>query len=127
MRFVTVKSAAQQDVQALHRVREQLLKSRTALVNQVRGLLGEHGIIATRGIAHLRRLLSLKPDVFRDQLMSYNAGNTRVFGQPASPQILWISLEVGTERTHFSSARASRDIDEWMDKRTYLTSPAAET
>ncbi|HKN01257.1 MAG TPA: IS110 family transposase, partial [Candidatus Binataceae bacterium] len=58
MRFVPVKSAAQQDVQALHRVREQLLKSRTALVNQVRGLLGEHGIIAPRGIAHLRRLLS---------------------------------------------------------------------
>jgi transposase len=57
MRFVPVKSAAQQDLQALHRVREQLLKSRTALVNQVRGLLGEHGIVAPRGIAHLRRLL----------------------------------------------------------------------
>src|SRR5208282_3642627 len=38
MRFVPVKSAAQQDLQALHRVREQLLKSRTALVNQVRGV-----------------------------------------------------------------------------------------
>lgn len=48
---------AQQDIQALHRVREQLLKSRTALVNQVRGLLGEHGIVAPRGVAHLRRLL----------------------------------------------------------------------
>jgi transposase len=58
MRFVPIKSAAQQDLQALHRVREQLLKSRTALVNQVRGLLGEHGIIAPRGIAHLRRLLN---------------------------------------------------------------------
>ena len=57
MRFVPIKSAAQQDLQALHRVREQLLKSRTALVNQVRGLLGEHGIVAPRGIAHLRRLL----------------------------------------------------------------------
>jgi transposase len=58
MRFVPIKSVAQQDLQALHRVREQLLKSRTALVNQVRGLLGEHGIIAPRGIACLRRLLS---------------------------------------------------------------------
>ncbi len=57
MRFVPVKGAAQQDLQALHRVREQLLKSRTALVNQVRGLLGEHGIIAPRGIARARRLL----------------------------------------------------------------------
>ena len=31
MRFVPIKSEAQQDLQALHRVREQLLKSRTAL------------------------------------------------------------------------------------------------
>jgi transposase len=57
MRFVPIKSAAQQDLQALHRVREQLLKSRTALVNQVRGLLAEHGIVAPRGIARARRLL----------------------------------------------------------------------
>ena len=58
MRFVPIKSAAQQDIQALHRVREQLLQSRTALVNQVRGLLAERGIIAPRGIAHARRLLA---------------------------------------------------------------------
>jgi transposase len=57
MRFVPIKSEAQQEVQALHRVREQLLKSRTALVNQVRGLLAEHGIIAPQGIARARRLL----------------------------------------------------------------------
>ena len=42
MRFVPIKSEAQHEVQALHRVREQLLKSRTALVNQVRGLLATH-------------------------------------------------------------------------------------
>jgi transposase len=41
MRFVAVKSAAQQDVQAVHRVRQQLVKTRTALVNQGRGLLAE--------------------------------------------------------------------------------------
>jgi transposase len=57
MRFVPIKSKAQQDLQALHRVREQLLKSRTALVNQVRGLLGEHGLVAPLGIARARRLL----------------------------------------------------------------------
>jgi transposase len=57
MRFVPIKSEAQQDLQALHRVREQLLKSCTALVNQVRGLLGEHGMVAPRGIARLRRLM----------------------------------------------------------------------
>ena len=51
MRFVPIKSEAQHEVQALHRVREQLLKCRTALVNQVRGLLAEHGVVAPHGIA----------------------------------------------------------------------------
>jgi transposase len=50
MRFVPIKSAAQQDLQTLHRVRGQLLKSHTTLVNQVRGLLSEHGIVAPRGM-----------------------------------------------------------------------------
>ena len=54
MRFVPIKSEAQHEVQALHRVREQLLKSRTALVNQVRGLLAEHGVVAPHGIARAR-------------------------------------------------------------------------
>src|ERR1700680_743849 len=41
MRFVMVKSVAQQDLLALHKVRAQLVKSRTALCNQLRGLLRE--------------------------------------------------------------------------------------
>jgi transposase len=57
MRFVAVKSAAQQDVQAVHRVRQQLVKTRTALVNQVRGLLAEYGIVIAQGVTHLRRAL----------------------------------------------------------------------
>jgi transposase len=50
MRFVPVKSAAQQDVQALHRIRFQLIKWRTTLANEIRGLLGEYGIVVARGI-----------------------------------------------------------------------------
>jgi len=41
MRFVPVKDVAQQDIQALHRVRERLVTARTALVNEIRGLLAE--------------------------------------------------------------------------------------
>jgi transposase len=58
MRFVAVKSPAQQDVQALHRVRQQLVKEMTALCNQVRGLLAEYGVVIPRGIAALRPALS---------------------------------------------------------------------
>lgn len=57
MRFVPVKSGSQQDVQALHRIRFQLIKWRTALANEIRGLLGEYGIVVAKGIAPLRREL----------------------------------------------------------------------
>jgi transposase len=44
MRGVPLKSVTQQDVQALHRIRERQIKGRTALINQIRGLLAEYGI-----------------------------------------------------------------------------------
>jgi transposase len=52
---VPIKSLEQQDIQALHRVRERLIKNRTALVNQARGLLMEYGIVLPQGIARLRK------------------------------------------------------------------------
>jgi transposase len=57
MRFVPVKNQQQQDIAALHRVRAQLIKNRTALANQIRGLLGEYGIVVVQGIDRLRRAL----------------------------------------------------------------------
>jgi transposase len=56
-RSVAVKSVAQQDVLALHRVRAQLMKQRIALSNQLRGLLHERGVVAPLGAAGLRRTL----------------------------------------------------------------------
>ena len=41
MRFVAVKSIVQQDTQATHRIREELVGQRTAKANQIRGLVGE--------------------------------------------------------------------------------------
>src|SRR5690348_6788580 len=64
MRFVPVKKQPQQDIAALHRVRAQLIKSRTALANQIRGLLGEYGIAVVRGIDRLRRAL---PVILEDE------------------------------------------------------------
>ena len=58
MRFVPVKTAEQQAGQSLHRIRSRLIKARTALVNEIRGLLGEFGlVIAQRGAAAAHRLL----------------------------------------------------------------------
>jgi transposase len=57
MRFVAPKTVAQQDLQGLHRIRQRLVQSRTALINQIRGLLAEYGITVPQQAAQLRRRL----------------------------------------------------------------------
>lgn len=54
-RFVGVKSYEQQDIQSLDRIRQRLIRSRTALANQLRGLLAEYGVVVKTGIASLRK------------------------------------------------------------------------
>jgi transposase len=53
MRFVPVKSAEQLAVQAVHRIRSRLVADRVRLVNQIRGLLGEHGVVDAKDISNL--------------------------------------------------------------------------
>lgn len=57
MRFVSLKTVEQQDIQSVHRIRERLVSQRTGLMNQLRGLLAEYGLIIPQGQAALRRLL----------------------------------------------------------------------
>jgi len=54
MRFVTVKSIAQQDIQATHRVRAELKLHRNAKANQIRGLVAEYGLVAPLTLGALR-------------------------------------------------------------------------
>jgi transposase len=57
MRGVPMKSVTQQDVQVLHRIREQQIKARTALINQIRGLLAEYGIVIPQRASQARHKL----------------------------------------------------------------------
>lgn len=57
MRFVPIKTVDQTDLQALHRSRSLLIKTRTAMINQVRGLLGEYGLIIGRSPEQVRPAL----------------------------------------------------------------------
>jgi transposase len=57
MPFVAIKTVEEQDMQALHRMRAQCVKERTALSNSTRGLLGEYGIVLSKGPAALRRAI----------------------------------------------------------------------
>jgi transposase len=57
MRCVPLKTTEQIELQALHRVRQGLVRERTAVVNQMRGLLLEHGIVAPVGRSGFGRRL----------------------------------------------------------------------
>lgn len=57
MTFVPLASLAEQDLQAVHRIRTRLLKERTALCNQTRGLLLEYGLAVPKGVGRLRTQL----------------------------------------------------------------------
>jgi len=63
MRFVPIKSVDQHAVLSLHRARSGFVKSRTAQANQIRGLLGEFGIVLPQGIVHVAGRL---PDIIED-------------------------------------------------------------
>ena len=57
MRFVPIKSAAQQATLMLHKTHELLVKQRTMSVNALRGHLAEFGVIAAKGISHVEELV----------------------------------------------------------------------
>src|SRR5437879_9619105 len=59
MRFVPIKSDDQLDLQSLHRVRERWVMRRTAVINQIRGLLLERGITLRKGRCHVDAALPL--------------------------------------------------------------------
>jgi len=56
MRFVTVKSEAQQAQAMAFRTRDLLVRQRTQLINALRGHLAEHGLVAPQGPAHVKVL-----------------------------------------------------------------------
>jgi transposase len=63
MRFVPIKNIEQQSVLALHRVRQSFVKARTAQANQIRGLLGEFGLIIPQGITNIAKRV---PELIED-------------------------------------------------------------
>lgn len=63
LRPVAIKTREQQDMQALHRMRRLRVGQRTALCNQLRGLLAEYGMVLPRGLASLRRRI---PEILED-------------------------------------------------------------
>ncbi len=84
MRFVTPKSVDQLDLQSMHRVRSRLVRHRTSVINQIRALLLERGIVVRQGarflFAALPEILGQHDDLLTprmEQLMMDLSGDLR--------------------------------------------------
>jgi transposase len=95
MRFVSLKSEVQLDLQALHRARERLVLARTGLINQLRAVLLERGITVPKGRAILmRRLKEIGLDALE---VSARTAHTRQWRHRPTAQIRLL-LVVGRQR-----------------------------
>lgn len=64
MPTVPVRTTEEQDIQAIHRIRSQCTRDRTALCNSTRGLLSEYGIVMAKGVTNLRKRI---PELLEDE------------------------------------------------------------
>lgn len=91
-RPVPVKTTDQTDIQTLHRVRERIVQHRTALINELRGLLLEYGIVCAKGVtrflvwlredfaAHIALLSPLAQEIFNALRDEFRALDERLVG-----------------------------------------------
>lgn len=112
MRFVPIKNIEQQSVLALHRVRQGLVKSRTAQANQIRGLLAEFGLIIPQGIANIaKRVPELIEDASNELTGSFRLLVDRLMGRlkEIDKQVKELEAQIKTwHRTNHASSKLEK-------------------
>src|SRR6202521_3839189 len=109
MRFVTVKSAEQQGRLMQHRVRDQLVRQRTQLINALRSHMAELGIIAAQGREGLKDLLAIVADENDGKLpVDAKASLMVLAAQLQACQTLIGPLEKRIKAKHKSNDRSRR-------------------
>ena len=112
MRFVPLKSIEQQDIQAVHRMRQLLVQQRTALVNQARGLLKEYGVVIPAGIRQFRYAL---PGVLEDAENELT-DLTRQLMADLHQRLLEIDRQISDYEDHIERLSRQRPICQRMQK-----------
>jgi transposase len=111
MRFMPIKSAKQQAVLAVHRLRQGLVEERTALSNRLRGLLAEYGVVVGIGRQQLRRAL---PEILEDGSNAIPGIAREVFAD-AEQQLRELDVRINAyDRRIAALARASESIQRLM-------------
>ncbi len=109
MRFVTIKSAEQQSRLIQHRVRDQLMRQRTQLINALRSHMAEFGIVAAQGREGLKALLAVIADASDSRLpLDARASLMVVAAQLQACQTLIGTLEKRLITQHKMNDRSRR-------------------
>jgi transposase len=113
MRFVTLKSEAQLDMQTLHRARDRAVGERTSLMNQLRAVLFERGVIMPQGRAKLRLRVAKLLQEAVEQLSSrirLLIEDMLIRWQALDERIAAFDSEFATEAKHNEAARRLTSI-----------------
>ncbi|BBU64058.1 IS110 family transposase (plasmid) [Methylosinus sp. C49] len=105
MRFVPVKNQDQSDIQALHRARERLVSERTALINHLRALLLERGVVVAQG----RRKLEAALETFADEEGDVGSLSPRIRILIEDMRAEWRSLDQRIAKLDAEFVQMARD------------------
>jgi transposase len=114
MRFVTTKIVEQHDLQALHRVRERLIRTRTSIICQIRSFMLENGITVRTGRVALARAL---PAILEDESQPLS-DRMRALLHRLREQWRFLDLDINAVSKELKTIARSRD-----DCRRLLTVP----
>src|SRR6202162_2879418 len=104
MRFVPIKSVAQQGALMLHRTRDLLIRQRTQLINAMRAHLAELGLVAQKGREGVQQLMRTVADADDEQLPS----DARVACQAIIAQLQAVQMQItGLEKRIHQTHRAN--------------------
>jgi len=109
MRFVPIKNIEQQAALSLHRARQGFVKARTAQANQIRGLLGEYGLIVPKGISFITsRVPALIEDATNELPGSFRLLIDRLLESLKALDHQVVELEAEIKRWHRSNEASVR-------------------
>lgn len=124
MHFVAVKEAWQQDILSVHRVRERLVKQRTALMNEIRGLLHEYGITIPRGASRLKQRLV---ELFMESKLDVLSGPTMKVIQELHEELLDMEKRVKSYDARIKEISKSQGMCDCLEKELAGIGPITAT
>jgi len=110
MKFVSIKTLEQQDIQSIHRSRQRLIDTRTRLVSHARGILAEYGLIFKVGVTNLRNGLA---SLINDENESYSDETTEgllLLVQDWYDEL--VSLDIAIEKKNLTIKAIARNSEQ---------------